>query len=93
MGNLDLLHLKDSHSMALSGGQKQKVVIGSALASKKQIIIFHEPTSGLDLKHMKEVALNIKNLQNNEITPFIVSHDLELILEFFTYVFHLNNGK
>jgi len=91
--DLDLLHLKEAHPMALSGGQKQRVAIGSAIASGKEIIIFDEPTSGLDLKHMKKVANNIKNLQKKGITLFIISHDLELILECCSHVLHFENGK
>lgn len=91
--NLDLLHLKETHPMALSGGQKQRVAIGSAIASGKEIIIFDEPTSGLDLKHMREVASNIKELQKKGITIFIISHDMELILECCSHVLHFENGK
>lgn len=91
--NLDLLHLQDTHPMALSGGEKQRVAIASAIASNKEIIIFDEPTSGLDLKHMKEVASNIKNLKSEGMTSFIVSHDLELILECCNYVIHFEDGK
>ena len=53
---LNLDKLKDTHPMALSGGEKQRVAIGSALASMKDILIFDEPTSGLDLRHMREVS-------------------------------------
>jgi energy-coupling factor transport system ATP-binding protein len=91
--NLDLLHLKETHPMALSGGQKQRVAIGGAIASKKEIIIFDEPTSGLDLKHMREVATNIKELQKKGITIFIISHDMELILECCSHVLLFKKGK
>lgn len=91
--DLDLLHLKKTHPMALSGGQKQRVAIGSAIASGKEIIIFDEPTSGLDLKHMRKVAHSIKKLQKRGITLFIISHDLELILECCSHVLHLEKGR
>lgn len=91
--NLDLSHLKEIHPMALSGGQKQRVAIGSAIASKKEIIIFDEPTSGLDLKHMKDVAKNIKKLQKIGTSIFIVSHDLEFILECCSHVLHFQKGR
>ena len=93
LDNLNLLHLKDAHPMALSGGEKQRVAIASAIASKKNILIFDEPTSGLDLKHMREVSQNLINLQKIGITSFIVTHDLELILECCSHVIHLENGK
>jgi energy-coupling factor transport system ATP-binding protein len=42
---------------------------------------------------MKKVANNIKNLQKKGITLFIISHDLELILECCSHVLHFENGK
>jgi ABC-type molybdate transport system ATPase subunit len=85
--------LRQTKPGRLSGGQKQRVAIGSAIASRKEIIIFDEPTSGLDLKHMKEVAYNIKKLQKKGIIIFIISHDLELILECCSHVLHFEKGK
>ncbi len=93
LASLDLLPLKDLHPMSLSGGQKQRVAIASAIASQKEIIIFDEPTSGLDVRHMREVSCNLKQLQQMGKTLFIISHDLELILECCTHVLHLEEGK
>ena len=53
--NLNLIHLRDAHPMALSGEEKQRVAIASSIASKKEILIFDEPTSGLDLKNMMDI--------------------------------------
>lgn len=90
---LNLDKLKDTHPMALSGGEKQRVAIGSALASMKDILIFDEPTSGLDLRHMNEVSDILINLQKLGITSFIVTHDYELICEACSHVLHFENGK
>lgn len=89
----NILKLKDAHPISLSGGQKQIVAIGSAAASDKNIIIFDEPTSGLDLKNMKIVSKAIKELQFMNKTVFLISHDIELILECCNSVIELNNGK
>jgi energy-coupling factor transport system ATP-binding protein len=93
LDNLNLIHLKDSHPMALSGGEKQRVAIASAIASKKEILIFDEPTSGLDLKNMMNVSENLKYLQGLGITSFIITHDYELILEACSHVLHFEDGK
>ncbi|WP_261795586.1 ATP-binding cassette domain-containing protein [Methanobrevibacter oralis] len=90
---LNLDKLKDTHPMALSGGEKQRVAIGSALASMKDILIFDEPTSGLDLRHMREVSDILVNLQKLGITSFIVTHDYELICESCSHVLHFENGR
>lgn len=89
----NILNLKDTHPISLSGGQKQIVAIASAVASNKDIIIFDEPTSGLDLKNMEYVSKAIKELQSMNKTVFIISHDIELILECCNNVIELNKGK
>jgi energy-coupling factor transport system ATP-binding protein len=91
--DLNLLSFKDSHPMSLSGGQKQRVAIASAIASKKDIIIFDEPSSGLDLRHMREVSASLKKLQQMGKTIFVITHDLELILESCTHILHFDKGK
>lgn len=93
LNNLDLIDLKESHPMSLSGGQKQRVAIASAIASEREIVVFDEPTSGLDLRHMKEVATMLKKLQCMKKTQFIITHDLELILECCTHIIHMDKGK
>lgn len=93
LGNLNLLHLKDSHPMALSGGEKQRVAIASAIASEREILIFDEPTSGLDLKNMIKVSENLRYLQGLGITSFIITHDFELICEVCSHILHFDEGK
>lgn len=93
LDSLDLLPMKELHPMSLSGGQKQRVAIASAIASERDIIIFDEPTSGLDLRHMKEVSKNLKQLREQGKSLFIITHDLELIMECCTHILCLENGK
>ena len=92
MEKLDLLAVKDRHPMSLSGGQKQRVAIASAIASKRSILIFDEPTSGLDYRHMLEVAQVLCGLQQSGHTIYVVTHDLELILECCTDIVHFDKG-
>lgn len=92
MRDLNIEELKDLHPMSLSGGQKQRVAIAGAIASNKEIIVFDEPTSGLDYRHMKEVAMNIRNLSDMGKTQFIITHDPELIAECCNYFVFIENG-
>ena len=91
--SLNLLAVQERHPMSLSGGQKQRVAIASALAAKRELIIFDEPTSGLDLRHMKQVAKLLKELKAMGKTIIIISHDLELILRTCDRVLHLKKGQ
>lgn len=89
---LDLLSVKDRHPMSLSGGQKQRVAIASAIASKRSILFFDEPTSGLDYRHMKEVARVLRLVSDAGITVYVITHDLELILDCCTDIIQLEAG-
>ena len=89
---LDLTEFKDRHPMSLSGGQKQRVAIASAIASGRSVLFFDEPTSGLDHKHMKEVAEVLRQVQDAGITVYVITHDLELILDCCTDIIHFENG-
>ena len=77
----------------LSGGQKQRVAIASAIVSNREIIVFAEPTSGLDLKHMREVARSLKSLADQGKTLLVITHDPELVMAGCSYVVHMEKGQ
>ena len=93
LAELDLTDFKDRHPMSLSGGQKQRVAIASAIVSKRSILFFDEPTSGLDYKHMKEVANVLRQVRDTGITVYVITHDLELILDCCTDIVHFEDGS
>ena len=93
LSRLDLLDFKERHTMSLSGGQKQRVAIASVIASKRSILFFDEPTSGLDYRHMKEVANVLRQVRDAGITVYVITHDLELILDCCTDIIHLEDGS
>ena len=89
---LDLIKVKDRHPMSLSGGQKQRAAIASANASGRSVLFLDEPTSGLDHKHMLEVAEVLREVWDTGISVYVITHDLELIIECCTDVIHFENG-
>lgn len=89
---LDLIKVKDRHPMSLSGGQKQRAAIASAIASGHSVLFLDEPTSGLDHKHMLEVAEVLREVWDTGISVYVITHDLELIIECCTDVIHFENG-
>lgn len=92
LDGLDLADKLELHPMSLSGGEKQRVAIGSAVASGKEIIIFDEPTSGLDYRHMLEVSEKLKQLKEMRKTLFLITHDPELIYKCCTYLMFIEHG-
>lgn len=90
---LNLYSLKNNHPMSLSGGEKQRVAIASALVSNRDFIILDEPTSGLDLFHMRMVADELKKLKSRGKSIFLITHDYEMLLSSCDYILHLEDGK
>ena len=76
---LNLTELKERHPLSLSGGQKQRVSIGAAVASGARLLIFDEPTSGMDYFHMKETAALINACRAADRLILIISHDFEFL--------------
>ncbi len=90
---LDLIDKLELHPMSLSGGEKQRVAIGSAIASNKTVLVFDEPTSGLDYRHMIEVSDNLNALKDMGKSLFLITHDPELIYKCCTHLLFIEAGK
>lgn len=93
LSSLDLMEKEKLHPMSLSGGEKQRVAIGSAIASNKEIMVFDEPTSGLDFRHMLEVSENLNRLKEMGKSLFLITHDPELIYKCCTYLLFIERGR
>lgn len=93
LSEFNLLHKKDTHPLALSGGEKQRVAIMCALASDKRFLFFDEPTSGLDYRHMMIVAEQLQKLQRMGKTVFLITHDKALIANCCTYCLEICKGE
>ena len=73
----------NSYPHELSGGMRQRVVIGIALALKPELIIMDEPTTALDVVIEKEIILKILDLKSQlGFSLLFITHDLNLILGF-----------
>ena len=87
----DILSKKISE---LTNGEKRLIAILSVLVYNPKIILFDEPTTGLDYKNKKKVISLIKTLKNKyEKTIIIVSHDVDLLYELCDNLILISNGK
>ena len=77
-GLLDFKPLLKRTVGMLSGGQRRKIDIASALIHKPKILILDEPTTGLDPQTRSSVWSVVRTLQRNEkMTVFLTTHYME----------------
>jgi len=70
--------LQDKPTHLLSYGQKKRVSIAGVLAMEPEVIIFDEPTAGLDPRHAKEFMQLLEKLSKEGKTIIISTHDVDL---------------
>jgi iron complex transport system ATP-binding protein len=79
---------------ALSGGEKQRVLIASALAQRPKILLLDEPTTALDLHHQITIFQILKKLQTEQhLTIIVVTHDINLTAQFCDRVLLMHKAR
>ncbi len=90
----DVLELKDKCFTALSGGEKQRVMIARALAQEPEILILDEPIAHLDLHHQVEILNLVRRLvKEKQISVLMILHDLNFAYGFCDEVVLLKSGR
>ena len=78
---LNLLGLdafRDAKPSRLSGGQKQRVAIARALAANPKLLLADEPTGALDSTTTDSVMDLLKDINNEGMTVFVITHEEEV---------------
>ncbi len=65
----------------LSEGQKKRVSFAAALSARPELVVLDEPTAGQDESFRRELGRLISELQAEEKTVLLVTHDLEFAAE------------
>ncbi|RZI89674.1 MAG: ABC transporter ATP-binding protein, partial [Microbacterium sp.] len=78
----------------LSGGMRQRVNLALALALKPQLVLFDEPTTGLDVVVQKSILDKIRELQERErFGAILITHDMGTLLDFSDRVAVMYEGE
>lgn len=84
----------DMYPHELSGGMKQRVNLALALALKPKLVLFDEPTTGLDVVVQKSILDKIRELQERErFGAILITHDMGTLLDFADRVAVMYEGE
>jgi len=89
---LDLLPFRNNKIRVLSKGLKQRVSIARALLADPSVLLFDEPTSGIDFEMTKEIYRLLKNYHSLGKTIIFTSHRPEEIKTLATRIIVLHQG-
>lgn len=93
---LGLIDMKNSNQLLpaeLSGGMQKRAGLARAIILGPKVILFDEPTAGLDPVNTKRLLDNIKRLKSQGITGIFVTHDIPAAFEIADRIAILHEGK
>ena len=90
---LDLFSSKDIPALNLSGGMKQKILVGMAMATESPLLFLDEPTIGLDPVSRRQVWSIIKDWKNKGITIVLTTHYMDEAEMLSDSIFIIDEGR
>lgn len=89
----NLLSFRHNRIQELSKGLRQRVSIGRALLADPPVLLFDEPTSGIDFEMTKEIYTLLKEFHSSGKTIIFTSHRPEEIKALATRIVVLHHGN
>jgi len=91
---VSLLEAIDKMPSELSGGMKKRIGLARSIITKPRLMLYDEPTTGLDPITAKEISVLINDLQHQlKMTSIVVTHDLLCAKIIADRAIVLNDGK
>ncbi|MEX2052663.1 MAG: metal ABC transporter ATP-binding protein [Candidatus Paceibacterota bacterium] len=87
-------HLLNRQMGFLSGGQFQRIIIAWSLIDKPDVLLFDEPTTGIDVGGEETIYNLLHELQDkHNLTIILISHDLNIVYKYANSVICLNKQQ
>jgi len=93
LADLKIEYLRNNRGHALSGGERRRVEIMRALATKPQFILLDEPFAGIDPLAVGELQRIIYNLKERGLGVLISDHNVRETLQVCDFAYIVNNGS
>ena len=88
-----ITHLRRTPAIALSGGERRRVEIARALASRPDFILLDEPLAGIDPIAVNDIRQLISYLKTKNIGVLITDHNVRDCLEVVDRAYILHDGR
>ncbi len=85
-------HIRDSHGMALSGGERRRVEIARALAMEPDFILLDEPFAGVDPISVSDIKHIVRHVRDRNIGVLITDHNVRETLDICEQAYIVGNG-
>ncbi len=83
----------DVHPFLLSGGQKRRLSVGTALVTGAPVLCLDEPTFGQDRARADELLRLLQDLNREGTTIVVVTHDMQLVAEYAERTVVVDGGR
>lgn len=93
LGEFSIAHLRQTPAPALSGGERRRVEIARALASRPQYILLDEPFAGVDPIAVGEIRTLVSYLKDKGIGVLITDHNVRDTLGIVDRAYILHDGQ
>ncbi|MGV3550905.1 sugar ABC transporter ATP-binding protein [Rhizobium sp.] len=77
----------------LSGGNQQKAIIGRAMATRPRVLIFDEPTKGIDIRTKTEIYRIMKGLAEEGVGVILVSSEIDELKKCASRIVTMHHGR
>jgi len=92
LAEFSITHLRRTPALALSGGERRRVEIARALASKPSFMLLDEPLAGIDPIAVAEIRELVAHLKDRSIGVLITDHNVRETLEIVDRAYILYEG-
>lgn len=93
LAEFSITHLRRTSAMALSGGERRRVEIARALASRPAFILLDEPLAGIDPIAVGDIRDLVGHLKNRGIGVLITDHNVRETLEIVDRAYIIHEGS
>jgi len=93
LDEFSITHIRKSHALSLSGGERRRVEIARALATNPSFILLDEPFAGVDPIAVNDIRKMVRHLKDRGIGVLITDHNVRETLSIVDRAYIVYDGK